>query len=85
MLLVFDVGNTNMVLGLYKGKELIKYWRITTDKYKTSDEYGILISNLFQYEKIDMIKIINHKICLGNPSSSDCQMRKPLQVCPPLQ
>ena len=29
MLLVFDVGNTNMVLGLYKGKELIKYWRIT--------------------------------------------------------
>ena len=46
MLLVFDVGNTNMVLGLYKGKELIKYWRITTDKYKTSDEYGILISNL---------------------------------------
>ena len=54
MLLVFDVGNTNMVLGLYKGKELIKYWRITTDKYKTSDEYGILISNLFQYENIDM-------------------------------
>lgn len=54
MLLVFDVGNTNMVLGLYKGKELIRYWRITTDKYKTSDEYGILISNLFQHEKIDM-------------------------------
>ena len=53
MLLVFDVGNTNMVLGLYKGKELIKYWRIHTDKNKTSDEYGILISNLFQYEKIE--------------------------------
>ena len=32
MLLVFDVGNTNMVLGIYEGKELIKYWRITTDK-----------------------------------------------------
>ena len=54
MLLVFDVGNTNMVLGLYKGKELIKYWRINTAKEKTSDEYGILISNLFQYEKIDL-------------------------------
>ena len=54
MLLVFDVGNTNMVLGLYKGKELIKYWRINTSKEKTSDEYGILISNLFQYEKIDI-------------------------------
>ena len=54
MLLVFDVGNTNMVLGLYKGKELIKYWRINTAKEKTSDESGILISNLFQYEKIDL-------------------------------
>ena len=54
MLLVFDVGNTNMVLGLYKGKELIKYWRINTAKEKTSDEYGILINNLFQYEKIDI-------------------------------
>lgn len=54
MLLVFDVGNTNMVLGLYEGKELIKHWRINTDKDKTSDEYGILINNLFQYEKIDI-------------------------------
>lgn len=57
MLLVFDVGNTNMVLGIYKNKELIKYWRINTDKEKTSDEYGILINNLFQYENIDMKSI----------------------------
>lgn len=54
MLLVFDVGNTNMVLGIYKNKELIKYWRINTDKDKTSDEYGMLINSLFQYENIDM-------------------------------
>ncbi len=53
MLLVFDVGNTNMVLGLYKNKQLIKYWRISTDKDKTSDEYGILINSLFQYENIN--------------------------------
>ncbi len=53
MLLVFDVGNTNMVLGIYEGKELVKYWRISTDKDKTSDEYGILINNLFKYEDID--------------------------------
>ncbi|QJA09725.1 type III pantothenate kinase [Romboutsia sp. CE17] len=57
MLLVFDVGNTNMVLGIYKGKELIKDWRINTDKEKTSDEYGILISSLFKYENIDMSEI----------------------------
>ena len=57
MLLVFDVGNTNMVLGIYKNKELIKDWRINTDKEKTSDEYGILISSLFKYENIDMSEI----------------------------
>lgn len=53
MLLVFDVGNTNMVLGIYEGKELKKYWRISTDKAKTSDEYGMLINNLFQYDDVD--------------------------------
>jgi type III pantothenate kinase len=53
MLLVFDVGNTNMVLGIYEGKELKKYWRISTDKAKTSDEYGMLINNLFQYDNVD--------------------------------
>ena len=57
MLLVFDVGNTNMVLGIYKNKDLIKDWRINTDKEKTSDEYGILISSLFKYENIDMSEI----------------------------
>ncbi|WP_278682919.1 type III pantothenate kinase [Paraclostridium bifermentans] len=53
MLLVFDVGNTNMVLGIYEGTELKNYWRISTDKAKTSDEYGILINNLFQYDNVD--------------------------------
>lgn len=57
MLLVFDVGNTNMVLGIYKDNELVKDWRINTDKEKTSDEYGILISSLFKYEDIEMSEI----------------------------
>lgn len=52
MLLVFDVGNTNMVLGIYEGTELKNYWRISTDKAKTSDEYGMLINNLFQYDNV---------------------------------
>ncbi len=49
MILVFDVGNTNIVLGVYEGKDLLKYWRISTDKNKTSDEYGMLINQLFEY------------------------------------
>lgn len=54
MLLVFDVGNTNTVLGVYKGEELTHYWRIATDEARTSDEYGMLIQNLFSYEEISI-------------------------------
>lgn len=50
MILVCDVGNTNMVLGVYKGENLLKAWRISTDRNKTSDEYGVLIRQLFDYE-----------------------------------
>ncbi len=49
MLLVFDIGNTNIVLGAYEGEELLQHWRVSTDRQKTGDEYGILINNLFTY------------------------------------
>ena len=54
MLLVFDVGNTNIVAGVYDGKELLTHWRISTDRQKTADEYGISLYNLFAYSKMAM-------------------------------
>ncbi|SMB86163.1 pantothenate kinase [Desulfonispora thiosulfatigenes DSM 11270] len=54
MLLAFDVGNTNIVLGIFEGKKLLTDWRIATDKSKTADEYGIIINNLFNYHKLDV-------------------------------
>lgn len=48
MILVVDVGNTNIVLGLYEGKTLAHHWRLSTNRSSTVDEYGVLISNLFQ-------------------------------------
>ncbi|WP_139492567.1 type III pantothenate kinase [Brevibacillus dissolubilis] len=47
MLLVIDIGNSNIVLGLYKGEDLTHHWRIATDRNKTEDEYGMLVYNLF--------------------------------------
>ena len=47
MLLVIDVGNTNMVLGVYKDTELLDHWRISTNRQRTTDEYGVLIRELF--------------------------------------
>ena len=45
-LLVFDVGNTHTVLGVYDGKALLQHWRIQTDEGRTEDEYGVLIRSL---------------------------------------
>lgn len=50
MLLAFDVGNTNIVLGVYEGRELLQNWRMETDKNKSADEYGMIINQLFAYE-----------------------------------
>lgn len=57
MILVIDVGNTNIVLGIYSKEKLIKNWRISTDKNKTYDEYGVLINQFFEYEGIDRVSI----------------------------
>lgn len=49
MILVADVGNSNIVLGIYRGRTLLHHWRISTNKAATVDEYGMTIHNLFQY------------------------------------
>ncbi|MBV7276382.1 type III pantothenate kinase [Clostridium thailandense] len=53
MILVLDVGNTNIVLGIYKNEELIANWRLSTDFQRTADEYGIQVTQLFLQGKLD--------------------------------
>lgn len=57
MLLVFDVGNTNIVLGVFEGEKLLVNWRISTDRQKTADEYGMLIHSFFAYRGLDTKEI----------------------------
>jgi len=45
-LLVVDVGNTNVVLGVYRGEDLVHSWRLATARERTGDEYGILVRQL---------------------------------------
>jgi type III pantothenate kinase len=47
MLLAIDVGNTNIVLGVFDGKRLLKSWRLVTLRERTADEIGILVTQLF--------------------------------------
>ena len=46
MLLAIDVGNTNIVIGVFRGEKLVRSWRLTTIRERTSDELGILVSDL---------------------------------------
>ena len=49
MILTMVVGNTNIKAGLFRGSELVGYWRVSTNTMYTSDEYGILLTNLFEH------------------------------------
>jgi type III pantothenate kinase len=49
MLLTIDVGNTNVTLGLYDGETLGPRWRLATEHHRMPDEYGILLTSLFQH------------------------------------
>ena len=53
MLLAFDVGNTNIVLGVFKDGKLVTNWRLETDNRKSADEYGMIVHQLFKYENLD--------------------------------
>jgi len=52
MILVFDVGNTNIVLGVFSSHQLLVHWRIGTDTRRTADDLGMLVKNLFDFQRI---------------------------------
>jgi type III pantothenate kinase len=65
MLLAIDLGNTNTVFGVYDASDkLVKHWRLSTQKERTVDEYGILLRNLFALEKIDANDI--HRVIIAS-------------------
>jgi len=57
MLLTIDVGNTNTVLGLFDGEDLIKSWRVKTDPRSTADEMSLQINALVQGYTISGLSI----------------------------
>ncbi len=57
MLFCMDIGNTNLVMGVIQGTRILNHWRIRTEPEITSDELGILVSNLFGIHGIERDKI----------------------------
>src|SRR3954471_20836600 len=57
MLLAIDVGNTNIVLGVFKDGRLAESWRLATMRERTSDEIGILVTHLFARNEIPLEEV----------------------------
>jgi type III pantothenate kinase len=57
MLLVIDIGNTNIVLGIYRKETLVCAWRIRTERNATEDEFNVIACGLFATGGIDPARI----------------------------
>jgi type III pantothenate kinase len=57
MLLAIDVGNTNIVLGVFEGTRLTQSWRLATLRERTADEVGILVTHLFANKGVPIDRV----------------------------
>lgn len=90
MLLVIDIGNTNIVLGVFQGERLIKSWHAATRRQKTSAEYAVLIDRFFSGAGLNNHQVKAITIASVVPPLNECFtrvateffQRKPLFVDP---
>lgn len=54
MILIMDVGNTNIKMALFEGQDMNQYWRVSTNRMYTSDEYGMILHGLFSHAGLEM-------------------------------
>lgn len=52
MLLTIDIGNTNIKMALFNGEKLVHYWRLSSTRAYTSDEMGVLITDMFAHQHL---------------------------------
>lgn len=57
MLFVINVGNTNILMGVYEGKKLLAHWRLGTDKERTADEFGSFFMSFFNNEGLEVSQV----------------------------
>jgi type III pantothenate kinase len=57
MLLAIDVGNTNIVFGVFEDAALVRSWRVLTLRERTADEVGLMVLALFGHDRIDPSRI----------------------------
>ena len=93
MLLAVDLGNTNVVLGLYEGEKLVQTFRVATVRSRTEDEYAVLLQQLFSLRQLSSASVSAAIIASVVPQLTDVMVsairqavgREPLLVGPGLK
>lgn len=67
MLLCIDIGNTNIMLGLYEGETLGPHWRLATDHERMPDEFAMQLLGLLEYAKVTIDQIDGIALASGVP------------------
>jgi type III pantothenate kinase len=71
MLLAIDVGNTNITVAAYEGARLAADWRVRTDRERTTDEHGLLLTHLLQHRGIETGAVAGIAISSVVPTMTD--------------
>ncbi|MFO7180211.1 MAG: type III pantothenate kinase [Pseudomonadota bacterium] len=93
MLLAVDIGNTNIVFGLYEGERLVHTFRVSTVRTRTEDEYGVLLLDLLNLRQVSVASIDAAIVASVVPPLTDVMVaairhafsREPLVVGPGLK
>ncbi len=72
MLLVIDIGNTSLALGLFEKDQLKYSWRVSTRKERMPDEYAVLFRNLLEVERLSTSDVKSIAICSVVPPLNEC-------------
>ena len=72
MLLVIDAGNTNIVMGVFRGEELLHSWRLSTHRSgRTGDEFAVLLHQLLGLEGVSVSDLDGVVVCSVVPTLND--------------
>jgi len=63
MLLAIDIGNTNIILGMFEDKELRATWRIATGIHRMADEYAVILLSLLRQQGLDAPDVTKVALC----------------------
>lgn len=81
MLLAIDIGNTNIVLGTYRGERLVSSWRLNTDAARTPDEYAVILDGLLRYVHLSLADVSAVILCSVVPALTSTFEELAKQYC----